>query len=735
MKFISEIAPINIEPGYHINKGEDENEWISEGNDPQFILHGPFESGFWEIDLLVSSHNDTPQGKIQIYYAPTGDFKEEWSITFPSILPSMQERHLQFYLPFRVATIRLDPLDSAGGFFLRPLSLSRKGFLWIMGWLIKKQIIAQSPMKLITKIPKAVWRMVSGDWSNIVSSQISKQSENSIYKEWLTRRVAERKNEYPFRQEKELFSLISTVYDTPATFLKDLAESIRRQTFQEFEWIILDNGSSDKATLTALERMKRRDKRIQLFRVEENLGIIGGMSYVLGKSSGRYILPLDSDDLFFDDSLAVAASIIQQRDYPPLLYSDEDKLENYLPGNPFFKPDWDPVLLRNCCYIAHLCVIDREWANKLGVYADPSAEGCHDWDSFLKFTRAGVSAEHIPEIIYSWRMHQQSTAANISSKSFITESHKHVLQTHLEQSKLENVLEIVPSPFFPNSPDWWFRRKRVMEPQLKVVILDDQHDRKVLQRCLSNISSYKNLDPVIVPWPNLLSEVPELDNSEASLYSQLPSGITVLPTPGLSGLKEVALDAAQSSDLLLLVLFSSYLPVGDEWIWEAIGLKESFPDALLIGGRTINSEGQVITAGKVFGYGGVSNSPDASLNSEAPGYFGMALKQHSVSAVTASLCGIDPVFLANVCDNLPDTISTPDELGLFLAAEAHLAGGRVIYTPFITAETSLLTNQNSKNELLAQEFITRYSEQVPDNRYYNRFLDMSGMNPYNVKVT
>ncbi len=172
MMLISESVPINIKPVYQLRKDDDEYSWISEGNDPQFILRGPFEPGFWELDLLVALHKDVSHGKIQLYYAPDGDFKEEWSMTFPSIPPSMQERKLRFYLPFRVESVRLDPLDSSGGFYFRPLNFNRKGMLWIVGWLIKSQIISQSPLKLVTAIPKAIRRVLSGNWKQIFISEL-----------------------------------------------------------------------------------------------------------------------------------------------------------------------------------------------------------------------------------------------------------------------------------------------------------------------------------------------------------------------------------------------------------------------------------------------------------------------------------------------------------------------------------------------------------------------------------
>src|ERR1700683_3358576 len=111
--------------------------------------------------------------------------------------------------------------------------------------------------------------------------------------------------------------------------------------------------------------------------------------------------------------------MIQSNNYPPLLYSDEDHLLGNLTIDPYFKPGWDPVLFVNSCYIAHLCAIDRRLGERLGIYTDSETNGYHDWDSFTRFVRAGYTAVHIPEVLYSWRMHPNSTAANSASKDYI----------------------------------------------------------------------------------------------------------------------------------------------------------------------------------------------------------------------------------------------------------------------------------------------------------------------------
>src|SRR5262249_10615474 len=153
----------------------------------------------------------------------------------------------------------------------------------------------------------------------------------------------------------------TTVYDTPAEYLDELAASVAAQTWRDFEWILLDNGSRAPATRAALQRIAA-DPRVSLLRVDANLGIVGGMRAALERAGGRYVLPVDSDDYLFPDALATTASALQRAGHPAVAYSDEDKIRDGRHVEPFAKPDWDPVLFRNCCYIAHLCAIDRERA-------------------------------------------------------------------------------------------------------------------------------------------------------------------------------------------------------------------------------------------------------------------------------------------------------------------------------------------------------------------------------------
>lgn len=253
--------------------------------------------------------------------------------------------------------------------------------------------------------------------------------ETRVYETWIARHVAARRTVCQGALERGLLSILTPVWDgSPVRYLKTLANSIISQNEQgACEWIILDNGCSHRGILSFLEELKEHDW-MKLHRVSANLGIIKGLRYCLERAPGRYALPVDADDYLYRDALRVITSWVQRAGYPALLYTDEDKIIGNRAYQPYLKPDWDPVLLLNSAYIAHLGVIDREKALELGAYTDPNVEGSPDWDVFVRFMIAGYTAVHIPEIVYSWRSHARSTADDAASKSYIQSSQKAVLQ-------------------------------------------------------------------------------------------------------------------------------------------------------------------------------------------------------------------------------------------------------------------------------------------------------------------
>jgi glycosyltransferase involved in cell wall biosynthesis len=521
---------------------------------------------------------------------------------------------------------------------------------------------------------------------NVISYGYPAKPE-SDYEYYRKRRLEERRHDGQYVQESGLLSFITSAYNTDPKYLEELASSIFLQDGgTNFEWLILDNGSTDRNTCSTLQTIARHPC-VRLEKVEKNLGIIGGMRYLLEHAIGRYILPLDSDDIIEPDCVHVLTRFLQRARYPALVYTDEDKLSEDHFGVPYFKTGWDPVLFVHSCYIAHLCAMDREKALALDLYSDSGTEGSHDWDSFIRFMVAGYVPFHIPEVLYSWRMHSQSTSGNIASKSYISDSHRTTLQRFLTHANTPEI-ELTSSPFFHYNVDWWFRRKHSNPAQYVSVLIGSD-------------------------LVNLVTDVP-----------QHPV-ISLSPDDGIVGLAGIL---QQTNSELVHLCWDGIKPDSDEWFWEAMGIFELFPDTIMVGGFLHNGS-EVLDGPRYFGFGDGCDCPDRGRNLSDPGYFARMWKQHSVSAISSGHCIVRLSFLKEVLHELVREQISLELLGPWLGALAREAGRRVVFSPFMGAAAEAIPEDRINQKGWAH-FLSRFWHLLPDTQLLSSRLGLDAATAY-----
>lgn len=96
-------------------------------------------------------------------------------------------------------------------------------------------------------------------------------------------------------------SILTSVYNGER-FIGETIESIQKQTFTDFEWLIFDNCSSD-ATVSVIESYSEKDPRIRLFKNEKNVGQIPNLNRGLSLAKGKYIARSDADDISYPERL------------------------------------------------------------------------------------------------------------------------------------------------------------------------------------------------------------------------------------------------------------------------------------------------------------------------------------------------------------------------------------------------------------------------------------------------
>lgn len=230
------------------------------------------------------------------------------------------------------------------------------------------------------------------------------------------------------------FSIVTPVYETPADVLWAMLESVRAQTFGDWELCLVDDCSSDPDLAAMLAAAEAGDHRIRLRRRERNGGIVAASNDGLELATGEFVVLLDHDDELHPDALALVHEALLAAPAADYVYTDEDKID--LHGHhsgPFFKPDWSPERMRTQMYSCHLSVLRRSLVEEVGGF-DPEFEGSQDWDLVLKVTERAREVVHIPRILYHWRMLETSAAGGgEAAKPWAFEAGKRAIQAHCDR--------------------------------------------------------------------------------------------------------------------------------------------------------------------------------------------------------------------------------------------------------------------------------------------------------------
>lgn len=189
-----------------------------------------------------------------------------------------------------------------------------------------------------------------------------------------------------------LVSVIIPAYNAEQ-FIEETLRSARRQTYRNLEILVVDDGSTD-ATPELVAHMAAGDPRIQLIR-QENGGVVRARNRALEEARGRYVAPLDADDLWFPEKIERQVRALE--DAGPsagLAYTwwvGIDEVGRIIGAADRWRLTGDvyrALLLLNFTGNASVPMIRRRAIEELGPYEEQLAregkEGCEDWDLSLR---------------------------------------------------------------------------------------------------------------------------------------------------------------------------------------------------------------------------------------------------------------------------------------------------------------------------------------------------------------
>ena len=278
-------------------------------------------------------------------------------------------------------------------------------------------------------------------------------------------------------------SIIVPLYNTPAKLFDEMLQSVVRQTYTNWELVLVDASDADK-------RLERRlPKAVPgtiVYEPIENGGIALNTTRGFALAHGEYITLLDHDDVLYPNALFEVVQTIQNTG-ADFVYSDEIVLSADLKelGGYHFKPDFAPDYLRGVNFITHLAVFSRPLLDAAGAYESKEFDGAQDHDLILRLTEKAQRIEHIKKVLYIWRGHAGSTAAGMEAKPYAIAAGERAIDAQLQRLGLPGCAMAVPDA--PGA--FQVRYELTGHPKISVLIPSKDHIDD-LDRCLTSL--YKN---------------------------------------------------------------------------------------------------------------------------------------------------------------------------------------------------------------------------------------------------
>ncbi len=185
-------------------------------------------------------------------------------------------------------------------------------------------------------------------------------------------------------------------------FIGEALDSVRSQTWQDFEIIVVDDGSTDQATLEVLSRLTSPIRVL----TTSNQGLPAARNHAAAHASGAVFCALDADDKLASTWFEKGMRLLdEQADIAFVSHWLETFGDEHWTWKPA-KCDLLSLLARNAVNGAAL--VRREAFEAVGGYDAAMREGCEDWDFWLRLVERGFEGAIIPEVLFYYRRRQDS---------------------------------------------------------------------------------------------------------------------------------------------------------------------------------------------------------------------------------------------------------------------------------------------------------------------------------------
>lgn len=492
-----------------------------------------------------------------------------------------------------------------------------------------------------------------------------------------------------------LISVVMPVYNTPLDLLAAAIASVRQQTYPHWQLCIADDASPDPTIQPFLRQAAASDPRIKVVFRPDNGHISAASNSALEVAEGTWLALLDHDDVITPDALYYMVKCIRRHPDAALLYSDEDKLlENGKLAYPYFKPDFNLDLFRAQNMITHLSLYRADVVRELGGFR-LGFEGSQDYDLALRvLDHSGPQAiQHVPRVLYHWRLLAGSTAKAGTEKSYAFPAAVRALQEHLQRTGEEAEVVVAEDGYGMTR----FRYALPYPPPMVSLIIPTRNGLDLLRRCLDTLfalTDYPRFEVLVIDNgsddPATLAYLSDMRAArKIRLFrDERPFNFSALNNRGVQH--------AQGS--VVGLLNNDLEIIHADWLTEMVS-HALRPGVGAVGAR-LWYPNQTLQHGGVILVGGVAGHAHKGLPRKLGGNYSRAVLHQQFSAVTAACLIVQKAHYLAV-GGLDETLEVAfNDIDFCLKLDAQ--GLRNVWTPYA--------------ELIHHESASRGYETTPEKR-------------------
>lgn len=544
------------------------------------------------------------------------------------------------------------------------------------------------------------------------------REEQENYQKWIKNNEPD-ENELK-RQRNEKFeinpkiSIVIPLYRTPENYFNELVNSIKEQTYSNWEICFADGSEKKEKYLDKI--LELYPDKIKYKFIGENKGISGNTNEALKLATGDFIALVDHDDLLPKFSLYEIVKAINNEPEADFVYSDEDKFirknEINIRMLPHFKQDYALDTLRSYNYICHFTVIKKELIDKIGNFRS-EYDGSQDYDIILRATENANKIVHISKILYHWRINENSVASGASAKPYAYNAAKRAIKSSLERNDIFNAI-VEDSKIIGI---YKIKYPIIKEDKISIIIVN-RNNLKELKRCIGSImkSTYKNYEIIIVD--NNSNE-----NSLKKYYKKISKDDRIRvefikdDNWNLSKLNNFGVKKATGD--YFVFLNNNIQILSNNWL-EIILSNCQRNEVGCIGAKLIYKNKRIKHAGMTIGLNGFVGYLNSNEKSKSPGYFGRIMIQQNVMAVSGELLGISKEVFYKV--NGFDEKLSCEFNNIDLCLKLIDIGKSVIYNPYVVAYSYSDLQDNFEDFNLQEKIIKERWNNYFENedRYFNK---------------